>query len=92
MSRARDLLSVLLSAPREAGTPGAAHARRLLAEHFTTLGFRVEEQRFRFHPASLNAFPLFGAGLGWLRHSPGVAISSRGILRGRWRPSPALPR
>jgi hypothetical protein len=64
--RARDLLSVLLSAPREAGTPGAAHARRLLAEHFTTLGFRVEEQRFRFHPASLNAFPLFGAGLGWL--------------------------
>jgi hypothetical protein len=29
-------------------------------------GFLVREQRFSFHPYSLNALPVIGAGLGWL--------------------------
>ncbi|HEX5005339.1 MAG TPA: M28 family peptidase [Gemmatimonadales bacterium] len=66
MARPRELLALLLDAPREAGTPAAAHARRLVADHLGALGFRVEEQTFAFHPSSLHALPMFGAGLGWL--------------------------
>ncbi len=55
-----------LAGPREAGTPGAAEARRVLQEALESLGYAVEVQRFGFSPSSLNAFPIFGAGLGWL--------------------------
>lgn len=55
-----------LAEPREAGTPGAAEARRVLHESLESLGYAVEVQRFAFSPSSLNAFPIFGAGLGWL--------------------------
>ena len=55
-----------LAEPREAGTPGAAEARRVLREALESLGYAVEVQRFAFSPSSLNAFPIFGAGLGWL--------------------------
>ncbi len=66
MARPRELLALVLDAPREAGTPAAAHARRLVADHLRTLGYNVEEQPFTFFPSSLNALPMFGAGLGWL--------------------------
>jgi hypothetical protein len=52
--------------PREAGTPGAAAARAVLTAHLQSLGYTVREQQFPFQPAALNAFPLLGAGLGWL--------------------------
>lgn len=55
-----------LGAPREAGTAEAAAARGAIAAHLTSLGYQVETQRFEFAPAALNAFPIFGAGLGWL--------------------------
>ena len=55
-----------LAEPREAGTAGAAEARRVLQEHLESLGYAVEVHRFAFSPSSLNAFPIFGAGLGWL--------------------------
>ncbi len=66
MARPRELLALLLDTPREAGTPAAAHARRLVADHLGTLGYRTVEQPFTFYPSSLNALPMFGAGLGWL--------------------------
>jgi len=66
MAQPRDTLAVLLSAPREAGTDGARQARRVLTEYLSGLGYEVQEQPFRFSAASLNAYPLFGAGLGWL--------------------------
>lgn len=66
MAKPRELLAVLLDSPREAGTPGAAHARRLVADQLRALGYQVEEQPFAFYPSSLNALPMFGAGLGWL--------------------------
>lgn len=66
MARARELLALVLDSPREAGTPAAAGARRLIADHLRTLGYTVEEQPFTFFPSSLNAMPMFGAGLGWL--------------------------
>lgn len=66
MARPRDLLALLLDTPREAGTPAAAHARRLVADYLGALGYRVVEQPFSFFPSSLNALPMFGAGLGWL--------------------------
>ena len=56
----------LLSLGREAGTPEAAAARDLVARHLQDLGYRVESQRFSFSPASLRAFPVFGAGLAGL--------------------------
>ncbi|MEZ0336170.1 MAG: M28 family peptidase [Gemmatimonadales bacterium] len=56
----------VLALPREAGTAEAAEARELVAAYLKGLGYRVTEQRFRFHPASLLAFPVFGAGLGGL--------------------------
>lgn len=66
MARPRELLALLLDAPREAGTPAAAHARRLVADHLRALDYTVTEQAFTFYPSSLNALPMFGAGLGWL--------------------------
>jgi len=64
--KARELLAALIALPREAGTPAATAARGLLIRHLTELGYQVCEQRFSFQPSSLNAFPLLGAGLGWL--------------------------
>jgi Peptidase family M28 len=61
-----ELTRQLLSVPREAGTPDAAKARELIADHLRRLGYKIEIQRFFFSPASLRAFPLFGAGLGGL--------------------------
>ncbi len=61
-----ELITALLSLEREAGTPEAAEARRLLSEHMQALGFQVEVQRFAFSTGTLNALPVFGAGLGWL--------------------------
>jgi len=66
VARPRELLALLLDAPREAGTPAAAHARRLVADHLQGLRYTVVEQPFSFFPSSLNALPMFGAGLGWL--------------------------
>ncbi|MEP6572716.1 MAG: M28 family peptidase [Gemmatimonadota bacterium] len=66
MSSSRALLAQILAAPREAGTPGAAAAREALSTHLAILGFTVEEQPFAFSPATLLAFPVLGAGLGWL--------------------------
>jgi hypothetical protein len=56
----------VLAAPREAGTPEAEAARELVAAHLTALGYTVERQPVRWSPATLWAFPLLGAGLGWL--------------------------
>ena len=56
----------VLELPREAGTPAAIEARRLLALHLERLGYTVRERRFSFPAATLSAFPLAGAGLGWL--------------------------
>ena len=47
----------VLALAREAGTPGAAAARDIVAEHLEALGYRVERQRFAFLPSSLNGFP-----------------------------------
>ncbi len=59
-------LERVLALTREAGSPGAAEARELLRAALIRLGYDVEIQRFAFSPRSLNAFPLAGAGLGWL--------------------------
>jgi hypothetical protein len=56
----------VLALPREAGTPEAAQARALVTAYLQSHGYRVTEQRFRFHPSGLLAFPVFGAGLGGL--------------------------
>jgi hypothetical protein len=61
-----ELITALLSLEREAGTPEAAEARRLLSDHMQALGFQVEVQRFAFSTGTLNALPVAGAGLGWL--------------------------
>jgi Peptidase family M28 len=61
-----DITRRLLSSSREAGTPEAAVARDIVSAHLTRLGYTVTQQRFSFAPASLRAFPLFGAGLGGL--------------------------
>jgi len=37
-----------------------------VAAYLASLGYAVEQHRFRFHPSALWAFPLLGAGLGWL--------------------------
>lgn len=63
---ARAVFEALIAEPREAGTSGAARARALVMAHLEALGFEVREQPFLFQPAALNAFPLLGAGLGWL--------------------------
>ncbi|MBK6421351.1 MAG: M28 family peptidase [Gemmatimonadetes bacterium] len=62
----REVHDAVIAAPREAGTEGAARAVALLSTHLRERGWTVREQRFRFQPASLLAFPLLGAGLGWL--------------------------
>jgi hypothetical protein len=41
-------------------------ARDVVAAHLRDLGYTVQLQKFTFAPASLNAFPVFGAGLGAL--------------------------
>lgn len=56
----------LLTRPREAGTPAAAAARDAVTAYLEALGYSVERHEFRFHPSALWAFPLLGAGLGWL--------------------------
>ena len=56
----------ILNLPREAGTPEAAKARELVAAYLSGLGYTVTAQKFTFPPSSLRAFPIFGAGLGWL--------------------------
>ncbi|HEU4761514.1 MAG TPA: M28 family peptidase [Gemmatimonadales bacterium] len=61
-----DVITALLALKREAGTTEAAEARRLLSDHLQALGFRVDVQRFAFSTGTLNALPVFGAGLGWL--------------------------
>jgi Peptidase family M28 len=61
-----ELTQKLLSISREAGTAEALEARNLVAAHLTGLGYTVTLQKFSFTPASLRAFPLFGAGLGGL--------------------------
>ena len=61
-----EITKQLLSLCREAGTPGADAARKIVTGHLTSLGYDVVVQRFSFAPASLNAFPVFGAGLGGL--------------------------
>ena len=66
MPELRHTTDAVIALPREAGTPEADEARRLLSAHLTALGYDVEIQRFRFAPSALNAFPIAGAGLGWL--------------------------
>lgn len=66
MSTLRETARQVLALPREAGTPEAAQARDLVAAHLRYLGYNVVTQKFSFAPASLNAFPIFGAGLGFL--------------------------
>ncbi len=66
MSNPHEILDLILSTSREAGTEGAHQARRTLREHLSALGYAVEEEPFRFSASSLTAYPLFGAGLGWL--------------------------
>jgi hypothetical protein len=56
----------LLGLTREAGSPGLAQARALVAARLTDLGFAVEVQPFRCTAAALVPVPLIGAGLGWL--------------------------
>ncbi len=56
----------VLALPREAGTSGCVAARAAVAEHLAALGYRVDLQRFSFHPSALHGFPVFGAGLGGL--------------------------
>ncbi|HEU4827990.1 MAG TPA: M28 family peptidase [Gemmatimonadales bacterium] len=59
-------LERILALAREAGSPGAAEARDILRDLLERLGYDVQVQRFAFSPRSLDAFPLAGAGLGWL--------------------------
>lgn len=63
MAEARVTIGRVLAGPREAGTPAAESARRLVADHLEALGYRVTVQRFRFQPSALLGFPLLGAGL-----------------------------
>ena len=56
----------VLSTSREAGTPESSEARAIVSSYLSQLGYTVTLQKFSFTPASLRAFPLFGAGLGGL--------------------------
>ena len=60
------LVRELLAGPRESGTPDADRARERIAEFLSGLGYQVEIQRFSFSTSALLAFPVLGAGLGWL--------------------------
>lgn len=66
MSTLKEIARQVLALPREAGTPEAAQARDLVAAHLRYLGYGVVTQKFSFAPSSLSAFPIFGAGLGFL--------------------------
>ena len=66
MSALRDTARKILALTREAGTLEAAQARQHVIEYLTDLGYAVTAQPFTFSPASLLAFPVFGAGLGGL--------------------------
>jgi hypothetical protein len=70
----RETMARVLALPREAGTPDVAEARALVAAYLQGRGYRVTEQRFRFYPSALLAFPIFGAGLG------GVALLNLPLL------------
>jgi hypothetical protein len=59
-------LERVLALTREAGSEGAVEAREILGDALRQLGYEVEVLRFAFSPRSLNAFPIAGAGLGWL--------------------------
>lgn len=63
---ARELVAALAAGPREAGTPDAARARAALIAWLEAAGYEVAVEPFRFTTAALLAFPIFGAGLGWL--------------------------
>ena len=71
----------ILSLPREAGTPEAGMAREVVAEYLRSLGYTVQLQNFTFTPASLNALPVFGAGIG------GLALVLLPFLSSRQLPS-----
>jgi hypothetical protein len=62
----RDTAHKILALTREAGTAEAAQARQHVTEYLSELGYQVTAQPFTFSPASLLAFPVFGAGLGGL--------------------------
>ena len=64
MPALRDTARKILALTREAGTPEAAQARQHVTEFLSELGYHVTAQPFTFSPASLLAFPVFGAGLG----------------------------
>lgn len=64
--RTTKVVAAILKLEREARTPEAAETRRLLSDHLQALGFEIEVQRFAFSTGTLNALPVFGAGLGWL--------------------------
>ena len=66
MSALRDTAHKVLALTREAGTAEAAQARQHVSAYLTELGYKVTVQPFTFSPASLLAFPVFGAGLGGL--------------------------
>jgi hypothetical protein len=59
-------MALVLSLPREAGTAAGLQAREAVTTHLTGLGYRVSVQPFTFAPSTLNALPVFGAGLGGL--------------------------
>ncbi len=66
MPALRDTAHKILALTREAGTAEAAQARQHVTAYLSELGYRVTAQPFTFSPASLLAFPVFGAGLGGL--------------------------
>ena len=66
MPALRDTAHKVLALTREAGTTEAAEARQHVSAHLSDLGYNVTVQPFTFSPASLLAFPVFGAGLGGL--------------------------
>ena len=66
MSALRDTAHKVLALTREAGTAEAAQARQHVSAYLSDLGYQVTVQPFTFSPASLLAFPVFGAGLGGL--------------------------
>lgn len=66
MPTLKETVRQILALPREAGTPEAAQARELVTAHLKHLGYDVVVQKFSFAPSSLRAFPILGAGLGFL--------------------------
>ena len=66
MPALRDTAHKVLALTREAGTAEAAEARQHVSAYLRELGYQVTAQPFTFSPASLLAFPVFGAGLGGL--------------------------